>query len=200
MLAPVSYQRGLTRRFGRAINHKPIESNHLLALRERTKELWDKKYPTEPFDPTYQSTDNDNFQSGFEYDIAEAVQRQKLFFYQVSLPHYQDRSFLKASISRYKMYLYLKSKYSSEFLVPCYDMDVCWHTHQVQPELYAFETKEILGHILPHDDSVNDRAPGSKLNNSQVKLNRCSSFIRTNGKNRARLMNKSLLHCPSCCC
>ena len=67
------------------------------------------------------------------------------------------------------MYLFLKSKYSDEFLVPCYDMDICWHTHQIQPELYQMETKDILGHVLPHDDSVNDRAPGSKLNNSQVR-------------------------------
>ena len=68
---------------------------------------------------------------------------------------------------RYKMYLCLKSLYPEEFLVPCYDMDVCWHTHQIQPILYQNETKAILGHVLPHDDSVNDRTPGSKLNNSE---------------------------------
>ena len=171
MLAPVSYQREHTRRFGRAINHKPCDEKTLLALREKTKELWDEKYPSEPFDLIHQSsTDHENFQSAFEYDIPEAVQRQKLFYYQVSLPHYQDQSFLTTSLSRYKMYLFLKSKYSSEFLCPCYDMDVCWHTHQIQPELYQKETRNILGHILPHDDSVNDRAPGSKLNNSQVKI------------------------------
>ena len=28
---------------------------------------------------------------------------------------------------------------------------------------YLNDTTEILGGILPHDDSVNDRAPGSKL-------------------------------------
>ena len=36
------------------------------------------------------------------------------------------------------------------------------------PYNYAKETGDILsGAVLPHDDSVNDRSPGSKLNNSQ---------------------------------
>ena len=81
MLAPVSYQRELNKRFGRAINHNPCDGRTLLSMRERTKPLWNKKYPSEPFDSTDQaSTDSENFQSAFNYDIAEAVQRQKLFY------------------------------------------------------------------------------------------------------------------------
>ncbi len=39
---------------------------------------------------------------------------------------------------------------------------------KVCPDIYAAETGEILfGSMLPHDDSVNDRTAGSKLNNSQ---------------------------------
>ena len=30
-----------------------------------------------------------------------------------------------------QMYLYLKKKNPKTFLVPCYDMDLIWHTHQV---------------------------------------------------------------------
>ena len=29
------------------------------------------------------------------------------------------------------MYLYLKKKNPKTFLVPCYDMDLIWHSHQV---------------------------------------------------------------------
>ena len=54
------------------------------------------------------------------------------FKFQVSLPHYKDESFLENSIVRYRMYLYLKLKYPDKFLVPCYDIDVVWHTHQVR--------------------------------------------------------------------
>ena len=90
------------------------------------------------------------FQSIFDYDIAEAVQRQRLFFYQVSLPHYRSKEFLRVSLDRYKMYLYLKSLHPDEFLVPCYDMDVCWHTHQIQPNLYQEETTAIIGRVIFH--------------------------------------------------
>jgi hypothetical protein len=122
--------------------------------------------PDEPFDPNRSSADP-NFKSQFEYDIASAVQRQKSFYYQVSLPHYRDEKFLEKGLKRYKMYLYLKSLYNEEFLVPCYDIDVIWHTHQVKPREYGLETKSIVGYLLPHDDDVNDRSPGSKLRNSE---------------------------------
>ncbi len=43
-------------------------------------------------------------------------------------------------------------------------MDLAWHTHQACPLDYARYTAAILGgRVLPHDDSVNDRAPGSRL-------------------------------------
>ena len=64
------------------------------------------------------------------------------------------------------MYLYLKKQHPETFLVPCYDMDLIWHTHQVNTIDYGRETSEILGFILKHDDSVNDRSEGSKLNNA----------------------------------
>ena len=39
---------------------------------------------------------------------------------------------------------------------------------QLCPHEYCDDTTNILGDILPHDDSVNDRTEGSKLCNSQV--------------------------------
>ena len=84
----------------------------------------------------------------------------------MSLPHFADQEFNIDSIKRYKMYLYLKSKNPSSFLVPCYDMDLIWHSHQVHPQDYQEDMKNILGFVLKHDDSVNDRSEGSKLNNA----------------------------------
>ena len=64
------------------------------------------------------------------------------------------------------MFLCLKAAHPDKFLVPCYDIDIAWHTHQVMPVSYELETTSLLGAMLSHDDSVNDRAPGSKLSNS----------------------------------
>ena len=85
----------------------------------------------------------------------------------MSLPHFRDSQFLADAVRRYKQYLLLKQRHPDNFLVPCYDMDVVWHTHQLQPAAYAEDTSAILGQVLDHDDSVNDRAAGSKLCNSQ---------------------------------
>ena len=162
MLSPVSYKRDLERVFGRVLNHSPKSKG----LDDLTHAMWNKMWPDEPFEPNEFSLDT-TYKSQFDYDIISAVQRQKLFFYQVSLPHFKDLTFLQEGLQRYKMYLYLKSLYPEEFLVPCYDMDIFWHTHQVNPVEYEEQTRAIVGHHLPHDDSVNDRAPGSKLCNSE---------------------------------
>ena len=55
------------------------------------------------------------------------------------------------------MYLYLKQQNQQQFLVPCYDIDLMWHTHQVNTLHYSNDTTAILGFVLKHDDSVNDR-------------------------------------------
>ena len=104
--------------------------------------------------------------SKIRYKITAAAMRQAVFYYQVSLDHYRDPMFLTDAILRYKMYLYLKQRNKETFLVPCYDMDLIWHTHQVHPVPYQKDTTSVLGFVLKHDDSVNDRAAGSKLNNA----------------------------------
>ncbi len=53
-------------------------------------------------------------------------------YYQVSLPHYRGSGFLNEAVTRYKMYLVLKLMHKKVFLVPCYDIDLIWHTHQVR--------------------------------------------------------------------
>ena len=63
---------------------------------------------------------------------------------------------------RYAMYLHLKSKHPGTFLVPCYDFDLVWHAHQLDPVTYAADTKAVLGKLMPHDDSVNDRSEGER--------------------------------------
>ena len=152
------------------INHHVKSLIELKEYQRFTQTHWESKFPEEPWsdDESIDKNGHVSFNSQFEYDIASAVQRQKVFFYQVSLPHYENKTFLEESIKRYEMYLKLKSIYPKEFLVPCYDMDIVWHTHQSKPVDYESETKALVGFHLPHDDSVNNRSPGSKLNNSQA--------------------------------
>ncbi|KAK3102278.1 hypothetical protein FSP39_010151 [Pinctada imbricata] len=98
------------------------------------------------------------------YSLEEAASRQKVFYYQVSLPHYQDTKFIESAIGRYRKFLELKQCYPTFFIVPCYDVDVVWHAHQLHPVTYKEDTKVLLREHFNHDDSVNDRSPGSKLN------------------------------------
>lgn len=85
-----------------------------------------------------------------------------LFYYQVSLPHYQDDKFLKNAVERYKQFVSLKKLHPSETLVPMYDIDLMWHTHQLCPEAYWKDTEVFLGKPLYHDLSNIERGAKSK--------------------------------------
>jgi len=71
--------------------------------------------------------------------------------------------FLKNAQKRYQRFLFLKHQNPEEILVPCYDIDMMWHTHQLHPAAYKHDTTKVLGQTLVHDDSVNDRTAGSTL-------------------------------------
>lgn len=42
--------------------------------------------------------------------------------------------------------------------------DIMWHAHMCRPSAYIADTKRICGFVVDHDDSVNDRSAGSRLN------------------------------------
>ena len=71
-----------------------------------------------------------------------------------------------SAVKRYCQFLKLRLDNPGVFLVPCYDIDIVWHTHQVSPHLYQQHTETLFGSVFHHDDSVNDRSEGSKLNNA----------------------------------
>ncbi|KAJ8299322.1 hypothetical protein KUTeg_023382 [Tegillarca granosa] len=165
MLSPKSYVNDCKHLVGKVIDNKvnsPKEKSIGLAL---TREKWLVKYPNEPFelDLTHSEFVANNYISKSSYNLEKAVHRQQAFYYQVSLPHYRDKQFLKACVKRYKKFLKLKQQNRKTFIVPCYDIDLIWHTHQLHPHVYKQDTEKILGEIFHHDDSVNDRTPGSKL-------------------------------------
>ena len=171
MLSPVSYEKDCNEIVSTLVDHKILIGEKRKKGLEKAMALWKELYPSEPFevDLTAPVSNVPDFKSRLQYDIAAACSRQRAFYYQVSLPHYEDKKFLTRALERYKQHLMLKQQNPDMFLVPCYDFDLIWHAHQLHPLIYKSDTTQILGKVLKHDDSVNDRQPGSKLITSDQK-------------------------------
>lgn len=170
MLSPIAYAEDCTTLVGKLINHALFSEQTRQNYFQKGKDAWQKMYPNQPFEilPGPNEEFKSDFESKISYDIIAAALRQKVFFYQVSLPHFTDGRFLKQALSRYKKYLLLKKKNPGAFLVPCYDIDLIWHSHQLHPANYANDTTKLFQRVFNHDDSVNDRSPNSKLSLSDA--------------------------------
>ncbi|XP_059140779.1 uncharacterized protein LOC131928710 [Physella acuta] len=174
MLSPASYCADCVRLLDGVIVDHTLERNKSTRSKmlQETKRLWEKEYPNDPFEMDLNTgfliQQYKNGQTTFSYNILEAAGRQKEFGYQVSLPHYTDKKFLESSLVRYKKFLYLKTQRPNMFIVPCYDIDLMWHTHQLYPKTYKEDTERLFNKIFNHDDSVTDRNEGSKLYNSDL--------------------------------
>ena len=168
MLSPISYEKDCNEVVSTLVDHKILVGEKRTRGLERARILWNELYPSEPFqvDLTAIAGDAPDFESRIEYDITAACDRQRVFYYQVSLPHYADRKFLNRALERYKQHLVLKQLNPDMFLVPCYDFDLIWHAHQVHPLIYQKDTTRVIGKVYDHNDSVNDRRPGEKLSRS----------------------------------
>eukprot|EP00892_Ulva_mutabilis_P007882 jgi/Ulvmu1/5466/UM023_0002.1 len=101
--------------------------------------------------------------SRLSYDVAAAALRQKDFFYQVALHHYQMHTFVEAAITRYLKFLGIRKSHPEFMLCPTYDIDLVWHAHMSRPHKYKADTEALLGEHFAHDDSINDRSAGSEL-------------------------------------
>lgn len=78
-----------------------------------------------------------------------------------------DQRFLEEALARYRGFLYLiklnQEKGMKLFRVPTYDVDLMWHTHQLHPVTYCNDMLNLLGRVLEHDDTDDDRTEGKKL-------------------------------------
>ncbi|XP_022153995.1 glycine-rich domain-containing protein 1 isoform X2 [Momordica charantia] len=173
-LNPVQYKSDCEELYGKILdNSNVISTIGNFCLRE-TEEVWNELYPEEPFNfnPTGEfQEDFPKVPSGLakytKYDLVSAVKRQSPFFYQVSRPHMDNDIFLQEAVARYKGFLYLirtnREKSIKRFCVPTYDIDLIWHSHQLNPLSYCKDLKKVLGMILEHDDMDSDRTKGKKL-------------------------------------
>lgn len=131
LLSPVSYVRDCVRVCHSEIDHSLTPNLN----RADTEKLWTRRYPDVDFviNLVESSIKPPSYDSRIEYDLEAAAGRQKLFYYQVSLPHYKDEKFIENAFKRYKQFLTVKRLNPDSFVVPCYDVDLIWHSHQVHP-------------------------------------------------------------------
>ena len=174
MLSPRAYGKDCTAVVNAIVNHCLKELGEYTKAMDRSKALWEQRYGDEEpfyehFDLLFDEQRLSQFQSKISYNIVEAAMRQKDFLYQVSLPHYKDKKYLQGALLRYKKFLFMKQQLPGEFIVPCYDIDLIWHTHQLHPIEYRADTVKYLGQLFNHDDTTTDRSEGSKLNRADKK-------------------------------
>lgn len=167
VLSPTDYAKDCKQVYGAHLDHFCFSKNEIEQKQEYTRRLWEKNMPNVPFNDDINIPLNLNYASKLTYDVVAASERQKKFYYNVSLPHFANKKFLELCLTRYQKFIYLKQTNPDLFVVPCYGIDLIWHTHQLNPVVYVQETKKWLnGRIMPHDDTVSDRSVESPLTNS----------------------------------
>jgi hypothetical protein len=170
LLSPTDYRKDCENVCGRVLDHFCFSKNEIESKQQYTKRLWDRNYQ-EPFyldesETNYAKQTDSDSNSKIGYNLVASSNRQKKFYYNVSLPHFRSKKYLALCLKRYERFLFLKIRNPKLFIVPCYGIDIIWHTHQLNPIVYEKECTKYLGRILPHDDTSDDRSPDSNLTNS----------------------------------
>lgn len=107
-----------------------------------------------------------NNDSPFALDLVGAVIRQGTFVEKMhgidwlhSPALYNTMSRL---ITRYHRFFQILSTDKTHMAVPTLDIDLAWHTHQLQPSTYLFSSVTQTGQFIDHDDKVAE----TRLNDS----------------------------------
>ncbi|KAI3500232.1 hypothetical protein L1887_36050 [Cichorium endivia] len=173
-LNPVRYKSDCEELYGKILDNSNVVSSIQETSTKETEEIWNKLYPNESYNFDMSRASSSQFseslyktQTFSKYDFNLAVQRQSPFYYQVSRPHFKKDLFLEEAVERYKGFLHLirrnRERSLKRFCVPTYDVDLIWHTHQLHPVSYCEDMVKLLGKILEHDDTDQNRSKGQKL-------------------------------------
>ncbi|PWA88558.1 hypothetical protein CTI12_AA083180 [Artemisia annua] len=175
-LNPSRYIADCEELYGKVLDNYNVVSSVQGFDKRETQEIWNELYPNESYEfdmsralSSECSETVYGTQTFSKYDFVLAIERQKGFFYQVSRPHVKSDVFLEAAFARYKGFLHLirrnREKSLKRFCVPTYDIDLMWHTHQLHPASYCKDLKKLIGNVLEHDDTDQNRGKGQKLDN-----------------------------------
>ncbi|CAG8578735.1 12331_t:CDS:2 [Ambispora gerdemannii] len=94
----------------------------------------------------------------FSIDLISAVRRQRKFTDKVVNNKWVDCVGAQENATvRYLKFLSLTKEKPSIPLVPTFDIDLCWHTHQIHASLYRAFTKKHAGRIINHDDTLPEK-------------------------------------------
>ena len=125
MLSPLAYERDCNEIVSTLVDHKILVGEEREAGLQKAKLLWHQLYSNEPYEVDLSAPASIvPHVSRIQYDIVAGCSRQRVFYYQVSLPHYGDRKFLKKALERYKQHLRFAQSHPGTFLVPCFDSDL----------------------------------------------------------------------------
>lgn len=107
---------------------------------------------------------NYNYEYPLTYNLVDAAQRQKNFFFNVSIPYFDDRKAIERGAERYRKFLGLM-KTTVMYFVPLYDIDLAWHAHILRStEAYKRDTMELTGRFINHQENDNREAKGKLAN------------------------------------
>ena len=153
MLAARSYHLDCLSRFGRVFYHEfDLSLNQYFQAVKQTRDLWKEKFPFVPFDIDLNvvcEDDSSNVLATAEDTnlppFCMRATKELLFYYDVSLPHYKDETFLVNAVERYLKFLVtIKNDPASSQQAPPEDIPVdvilVWKTHKLHPISY---TKDI---------------------------------------------------------
>ena len=167
MLAPTTYANDCERLFGSILPYRIRRPTSQII--QFSEQLWAKKYRhTMPYHLGYTTNIQvvPPYTSKIKYALNQAIERQADFYYNVSLGHYKDPIFLNEAIERYKKFIFLKRLNPQLCVVPVYDIDVIWRTHQLFPDIYRHDMITNLRYVLHHDDTKQGHSSNSNLSAS----------------------------------
>ncbi|KAG2250354.1 hypothetical protein Bca52824_080490 [Brassica carinata] len=160
-LNPVRYKSDCEEFYGRVLDNSGILSSANGSCKLQTEKLWKRLYPMESYDLDLDMAISEPIsplEKCTTYDLVSAAKRQSSFYLEVSRANVDSEIIMEEAVGRYKAFLYLikenREKTIRLISVPTYDIDLIWHTHQLNPSSYYKDMVKIFGNILQHDDTA----------------------------------------------
>jgi Glycine-rich domain-containing protein-like len=99
--------------------------------------------------------------SPFALDLVGAVLRQGIFIDKMKSIDWIHSPALESTITRllskYMMFFQIIAQYPGHVAVPTLDVDLAWHTHQLNPPAYyAYSVKQTGDNFVDHDDKIDE--------------------------------------------